>query len=258
LPLSPVLSALPFLARIPGRVGLDSFGRGFSLTTTVPTREMKHEAELYLDTARAVGIQPVKPALEFYPSSQAQERVETKMVAQSLPEPLVVIHPGGGANPGMTLLAKRWPAFRFAHLADRLIETYAASIIVVGGEADADLAKVIAGEMKHPSTNLVGQLSLDELGALCQRATLYIGNDTGATHLATAVGASVVAIFGPSSPVMYGAYGPKAMNVWKDAGCNPCFVLGRVNDACRQPRCIEAVQVDDVWAAVQRQMGDRR
>ncbi len=64
---SAFITSLPFLAGIPVRIGLDSEGRGFSLGVRVPVDRPKHEAELYLDTLRAVGVNPVDPRLEFFP-----------------------------------------------------------------------------------------------------------------------------------------------------------------------------------------------
>ncbi|MBI4301662.1 MAG: hypothetical protein HY664_03565, partial [Chloroflexi bacterium] len=67
---SPLLNLIPFWAGIPRRVGLDSQGRGFALTIKVPIRPQRHEAELYLDTVRALGIVPQKPRLEFLPTPE--------------------------------------------------------------------------------------------------------------------------------------------------------------------------------------------
>ena len=242
---SPLLSLLPFLAGVPQRVGLDSEGRGFSLTTRVPVT-LKHEAELYLDTARAIGLKVAEPALEFYPSEEDRKYIRKRISSR---QPTVVVHPGGGHNPGMTLSAKRWPPERFATLADRFIEEERAQTILVGGALDAGVAKAIKGAMRHGLLDLTGRLTWGQLGALLERCDLFIGPDTGAMHLAVAVGAPTVAIFGPSDPRMYGPYGGKSAVLWHDVGCNPCFARGRWNEACRHFKCIEAVTVEEVWQA---------
>ena len=258
---SPLISLLPYLGGIPQRVGLDSQGRGFSLTVGVPVVGIRHETELYLDTVRAVGVE-VKgpraeiPALEFYPSEEDRRHV-AEMLALSPAEglraapqvPLAVIHPAGGSNPGMTLSAKRWPPQRFAALADRLTEERGAQVCLVGGPYDRPIAAAIKDGMGYELHDLTGQLTFGQLGALLERCDLFIGHDTGAMHLAVAVGAPVVAIFGPSDPRMYGPYGKNSVTLWHDVGCNPCLLRGRWDAACRRFRCIEAVTVEEVWQA---------
>ena len=97
--------------------------------------------------------------------------------------------------------------------------------------------------------DLTGQLTFGQFGALLERCDLFIGHDTGAMHLAVAVGAPVVAIFGPSDPRMYGPYGENSVALWHDVGCNPCLLRGRWDTTCRRFRCIEAVTVEEVWQA---------
>ncbi len=249
---SPVLSLLPFLAGVPHRIGLDSQGRGFSLTVGVPVT-LKHEVRLYLNAVRAVGLEVTNPRLEFYPSEDDHHHVEG-LLADLIDESrdtLVVIHPGGGHNPGMTLSAKRWPSPRFAALADRFIEESGAQVILIGGAAESDIAQAVRGAMRHPVLDLTGQLTWRQTGALLARCDLFVGHDTGAMHLAVAAGAPVVAIFGPSTPEMYGPYSPQSATLWHRVGCNPCFVRGRWNEACRHFKCIEAVTVEEVWQAAQ-------
>ena len=252
---SPLLSFLPFLAGVPNRVGLDSAGRGFSLTVPVPVSP-KHEAELYLDTVRALGLKVERPRLEFYPSEEDRRRAEELLfVYPALPKcqaPVVVMHPGGGANPGMTISAKRWPPERFAALADRFLAE-GAHVFLVGGPDDVEIAAWIksamprSGTLRQAPADLTGRLSWGQLGALLECSDLFIGHDTGAMHLAVAAGVPVVALFGPSDPRLYGPYGGRSVALWHEVGCNPCFQKGRWNENCRLFKCIEAITVEEVW-----------
>jgi len=245
---SPLISLLPYLAGIPQRVGLDSQGRGFSLTVGVLVGGPRHEAELYLDTVRAVGVVVNEPRLEFYPPEEDRRHV-AEMLRVVPQAPLVVIHPAGGSNPGMVLSAKRWPPQRFAALTDRLIQERGTQVLLVGGPGDEPIATAIKEGMNQSPWDLTGQLTMGQLGALLERCNLFIGQDTGAMHLAVAVGAPVVAIFGPSDPQMYGPYSERSITLWHDVGCNPCLLHGRWNSACRHFRCIEAVTLEEVWEA---------
>ena len=262
---SPALGLLAFLAGIPHRIGLDSHGRGFAHTLRVPVdwEHPKHEADLYLDCVRALGLPVANPRLEFFPS--ADDRAFAADLLARLPDQdpasgarYVAIHPGGAANPGMTLLAKRWRPDRFAAVADRLVQTYGARIILVGAPSDAEAAGAVAQAMHSTPLLLVGKTTLGQLAALYQRCALMIGNDSGVMHLAVAVGTPVVAIFGPSDPRMYGPYGPHSIAIRKDAHCaGRCFAPGRGLAIHCDRQCIEAVSVDDVWAAAQALLGDQ-
>jgi len=249
------LALVPALAGVPQRVGLDSEGRGFFLTQRVPVAGVQHEADLYLACVGALGISTAGARLEFYPSAAARAHAGAWEPAGS--GPFVVVHPAGGQNPGMTLSAKRWPAERFAALIRRLVAERGARVAVVGGKEDIALAaQVCSLAATEPApANLAGRLSFDELGALLQRAQFFVGNDTGAMHLAVAVGTPTVAIFGPSDPRQYGPYGPAHRYVWKPAECAPCLQRGGWNAGCRDSRCIEGVTVDDVWAETVKVLG---
>jgi len=214
----------------------------------VPVVGLKHETELYLDTVRAVGIEVNEPRLEFYPTDEDRRRVAE--ILRAVPQaPLVVIHPAGGSNPGMSLSAKRWPPQRFAALADRLIEERGAQVCLVGGPDDGPIAATIKEGMRQEPRDLTGRLTFGQLGALLEQCDLFIGHDTGAMHLAVAVGTPVVAIFGPSDPRMYGPYSERSVALWHDVGCNPCLLQGRWDATCCRFRCIEAVTVEEVWQA---------
>jgi lipopolysaccharide heptosyltransferase II len=218
---SPRLTTFAWRAGIPQRIGLNSRGRGFAHSVQVPVRGIRHEAELYLDVLRAMDVPVENARLEFYPSQPDQEQV-AQLLNAAMPSrlyttnPLVVLHPGGGENPGMEMQLKRWPAERFALLANRLVREHNARLVLVGGAGDVTISRDIAGLIAYPVTNLTGELSWGQLGALLAWTDLYVGNDTGATHLAVAMGARVVAIFGPTDPRRYGPFAPpeQAIALW--------------------------------------------
>jgi ADP-heptose:LPS heptosyltransferase len=269
---SPAIALLPFMAGIARRAGLDSGGRGFAHTVRVSVdwHHPKHEAELYLDCVRALGITVSNPQLEFFPSAsdrafaagllELQDRglppgPRTPDPGPRTPDPeprFVAVHPGGAANPGMTLLSKRWSPEGFAAVADRLVDTYGARILLVGAPSDAEAAEAVRRAMRHAPVVLTGKTNLGQLAALYERCLLMLGNDSGVMHLAVATGIAVVAVFGPSDPRVYGPYGGRGVAVRKDAQCaGRCFAPGHAIATHCDRRCIEGVTVDDVWAAVQ-------
>ena len=210
---SPLLAMVPWLAGIPIRAGIHSRGRGFALTKRVKwePEQPRHEVELYLQTVRACGIDTGSPSLEVFPNdgerSRARQLLEDAGVGNA--HPLIVLHTGGGINPGTILTAKRWNPENFAALADRLIEELSAKILFIGGKTDREPTDIALAAMqrREQAVDLVGRTnSMGELAALYELADCFAGNDSGTMHLACATQIPVVAIFGPSDPRMYAPY----------------------------------------------------
>jgi len=252
---SPMLTLLPWLAGIPRRVGLDSQGRGFSLTDRVVVlsspQHLQHEADMYLDLARALHLSIDHPRMHFVPTSEEQATVVRAECRQ------VAIFPGGGSNPGMELTAKRWPLERYRELASRLIHDLNVQVLLIGGPGDATLTRALMDGLDVPPDNildLAGKLQFGQLAAQLQSCCLFVGNDSSPMHLAAAVGIPVIAIFGPTSPQEYGPYpadDPKHVAIWHHPTENPCFFLGKMRN-CNNCTCMQAVTVEEVWSVAHR------
>jgi lipopolysaccharide heptosyltransferase II len=255
---SPMLTLLPWLAGVPRRVGPDSLGRGFSLTDRVPISttpdQLQHQAEIYLDLARALHLDIDHPHMLFVPTEQEQQS------AIRSPKLQIVVFPGGGSNPGMELTAKRWPIENYRQLVERLVRELDAQVLLIGGKDDYALNQSLLDGLDARNIsadqvlNLAGRSSFGQTAAQIAASDLFIGNDSSPMHLAAAVGTPVIAIFGPTSPQEYGPYPPDAPNhiaLWKHPTGKPCFFLGRMQ-ACANCTCMQAVTLDDVWNAVQR------
>jgi heptosyltransferase II len=203
---SPATSLALRIAGIPIRLGIDSHSRGLGLTHRVTPGERQHETDLYLSTLRALGISDQTREPEYAVPDQVISRV-SELIPVNRDRKLVVIHPGGAVNPGVAMLEKRWPATNFGELARILAQEANTTIAIVGAESDRNAVETVREFARVPVIDLCGQLSLPELAALCKQASLYIGNDSGTTHLASAVSTPVVAIFGPTNPHRYAPLG---------------------------------------------------
>jgi lipopolysaccharide heptosyltransferase II len=251
---SPKVAVAPWLAGIPHRAGIDSSGRGFALTVRVPWDRPRHEIELMLDVVRALGVQPPTTRLTFACQEEHGRYANRLLQEWGLAghTPVVIVHPGGATNPGKVMPSKRWPATRFAELADRLVDELDARIVIVGHGADAPLARKMRLAMRHPAVDLVGQTSsFGQLAALLARSHLYVGNDSSPLHLASAVGTPVVGLFGPTDPAISGPYGTNGVGLVDEQACSQQreFVPGPLEE-CANCRCIDKVTVDRAFAAV--------
>lgn len=180
--------------------------------TKGPATNERLAARRFLALAAAAGVDPAiieSVEMEFEPSDVDRAKVARWLVEEFDwlgDAPLVVLHPGGGDNPSVVNLDKRWPAHRFARLANHLTRTHGARVVVAGTAEERAVAEQVAGMMSFPAANLTGRLGLGELGALCELADLYVGNHVGSTYIAAATGCPTLAIYGPTDPAVYGPY----------------------------------------------------
>ncbi|MDQ6694385.1 MAG: glycosyltransferase family 9 protein [Chloroflexota bacterium] len=260
---SPLLNSAPYLAGVPVRSGLDSDNRGVALTHPAlsPSKAVRHEVQLYLDVVRALGLPaPEKDAyLEFYPTEADKKEageVLSGAVEGESHAGYIAIHLGGGSNPGMRLPSKRWQPAGWARIADWLAETYEPTILLLGGPGDEDKAAASAfTEALFPATrayvtDLVGKLSWSGMGALLGRCDLFLGHDTGAMHLATAVRTPVVAVFGPSDPARFGPWDPSGRSRVV-AGSQSAGDAEALRNAARKGEAYHSlVTPEQAWVAV--------
>ena len=125
-------------------------------------------------------------------------------------------------HPGANWAHKRWAPDRFAALGDRLAAEQQARIVITGGPDDRALAESITARMRQSAVLLVGRTTLRQLGACLEQARLVVSNDTGVLHIAAALGRPVVALYGPTSPVLTGPLGhPQRTVVLHHPDCCP-------------------------------------
>ena len=147
--------------------------------------------------------------LALYPETELRARLTLPSVAMERgrrrlaaigPEPMI-LHPGSGSP------KKNWPLERFLALATALRDRAGLQPVFTLGEADAAIAERLATSHEQAVPVLSG-LSLVELAEVLATCRGYVGNDSGITHLAAALGVPVVALFGPTDPAVWGPRGP--------------------------------------------------
>lgn len=212
---SPLIGLAVWLAGIPTRAGLDSAGRGlfYNVRAAVDPAAPRHEADIYLDVARALGLD-VSACWANVPTTAAQIAALDVEDAASL----IVVHVGGGQNPGMIMAEKRPPLPLLAEVAGRAAKQTGCRIALLGGPGDQQRAEALREALtSHDPLMLINALDFASIAALGAVARLVIGPDTGLVHLMAAAGAPTVMIFGPSDPRRYAPFVPpgRAAAPWR-------------------------------------------
>jgi ADP-heptose:LPS heptosyltransferase len=204
-----------------------------------------HRVERGLRLLEGVGID-VENAEPVVPASDADREAVDAFLAECHLQAgqFAVIHAGTSEFGSY----KQWPADRWAAVASRLRDELGLCVVLTRGPSEAEGREAQGIAMQAAADALVAPLlSLTELAELSRRCRLFLSPDTGPMHLASAVGAPVVALFGPKDPSLYGPYFSRRAIVEKDLECRPCR-----KRSCDDPRCMLAIEPDDVMEAVAR------
>lgn len=186
---------------------------------------------------------PLFSRSSLYPSPAREERINLMLKDNNInkDDGLIVISAGARSH------TKRWPKEKFAELITRLMEKSPARIILVGDAQDALVNRYIAEHTPGAALDLSAKTTLLELTSLLKRASLFIGNDSATTHIASYLNIPVVAIFGISDDRKYGPWSDNCLVVKKEISCRPC-----VKAQCRfgTLECMSIVKVEDVLRQV--------
>ncbi len=245
---------VPFLAGIPERIGFDRDGRGLLLTQRIAPvlkGSGQHQARDYLTLLAPFGSADIPLNCHLEIDLKARQWAEKTLASlrRTVQGPLIGFSPGAAFGP-----AKMWFPERFAGLARRLCGERQAGVVLVGGASERALCEEIGASVHGPALNLAGQTSLPQLAGLLAQCDLFVSNDSGPMHLASAVGTRVVAIFGSTDPAATGPLGPHEI-VKKECECAPCWerVCPRGDTLCMQ-----RIEVSHVLQAVDRLLPRQR
>jgi ADP-heptose:LPS heptosyltransferase len=153
--------------------------------------------------------------------------------------------------PGSKQKIKVWPEDRFQEIGRRLIVEEGADIVIVGGPDEATVGeRLLRAWPSGRAANLAQKLSILESSEVLRRCIFYFGNDTGAMHLAAAVGTRCVGIFAAREPASsWHPYGENHAILRKSVPCQNCYLSECVEERLR---CLRDIAVEEAWAACQR------
>lgn len=255
-----------FSARVPFRIGYATDGRSPLLTHPLSVPEWRggrHEVFYYLNVVAELerllyGSSPVglddaagEPATALTVSARRLEEARELLRSRGvrLDRPVVALCPGSTNS-----RAKRWPAERFAALADLLAEGAGAQVLLVGSREELEVSEEVRRLSRRPPFVLTGETDLATTAALLAVSDLLVTNDTGPAHLAAALARPVVVIFGPTDPTTTRPFSPLAELVREPPDCAPCML----RDCPIDHRCMTAISPEAVYARAARLLARER
>jgi len=203
-----------------------------------------HELQTnYRIVAPLLGNIPFLPA-RLFPGDKALE--ETKLwLHHTVRLPFVVLHTGARK------VLRRWPAARFAALAEWLFNEYKLVAVLPGSAEEREELQRLAALINTPVYILPQKFSLNHLAALCAEATLFVGNESGPLHIACAMNTPVVGIYGPGVRDVFYPWSSRHAVVHHVLECNPC---DQIHCVYPESPCIRRASLEEVLDAVNRVM----
>lgn len=242
---------LVWLARVPLRAGLRTDRRSLLLTHPVPFTEEDwhlHHARQFAKVLSPFGVQLAGEGLEFPVSVQDRSEAARVLSGAGLAgSRFAAFHISASKPP------RAWHAARFGKVAQAL-RAHAGVVPVLLGVPEDSLVHVAFREQCPGAVDLAGKTTLRGMAAVLERAALFVGNDSGPMHVAAAVGARIVAVFGPGAPHKTAPYLPeeRCRVVYSALPCSPCRQA--FWQECRpsgdgKPPCLEGVHPEAVLSA---------
>jgi ADP-heptose:LPS heptosyltransferase len=237
--------ALMTIGGAPRRVGFAMAGGGPLLTDVVEHRPDRHTA----DNAAAL-VAAAFPGAAPPPPFRLDVPDDARRAAAALVAPhgrYLVVHASGGRA------IKQWDVDRFAEATTRIARDLGTAVVLSGAPGDAAITAQVRGALPPDLAvvDVTGKPDLLVLAGVLERARLVLTGDTGPMHLAAAVRAPVVAVFGPSMPWRYGPRDTAHRVVRVDLWCAPCNQIRKPPARCvgHTPDCLAGVSVDAVVEA---------
>jgi len=237
------------IAGAPTRIGQQKHRGSWLYTVRIPPsdqiwhRSALHTVEHQLTLLRWLGLAvPSEPRGRLYIHPMAKKIIRERLASIAVSDYIVV-------QPTATLKTKQWSPIKFAELGDRLKAKYGVPVIYTAGPHEiADLKKIQAAAAE--THTYWADLKLQELFALIDGSLIFVGNDSGPTHAAAALGKPLVVIWGSSDFHAWHPWGCEYQVVSSQLPCMPC--PGYKCKVFHLPKCILDISVSQVFEACER------
>ena len=199
-----------------------------------------HKREQHLLLLRNIGID-ISDAGFFVPISIYDCRAVDELLKGSGDKDIVLLNPGSKSH------LKRWDAKKYALLSDRLVAELGCQVMVAGNEDDEEVVDELMSSTKQAVKNICCEAGIGELMEIMRRVSLVVTNDSAPLHMASAVNAPTIAIFGPSDERKYGPLSDKSRVITPEAVCRPCGTA--LCSKGPDEGCISRITVEEVFEA---------
>jgi heptosyltransferase II len=240
-------AAVVRLAGVKRIIGYARDGRSFLLTEAIRAPKSGeiavHERFYYLELLRRAGLIekiPDTPEIRLDGIGELRAKGEKRFKTFGVTLPVIGVSPGAAYGS-----AKRWLPERFAESAARLAAEMGASVAVFGSAAEKALCEEVARAAN--GRNFAGATTLREFIEMTAACRVFLTNDSGAMHIASALGVPSVTVFGPTDETATGPLGPAARLVREPVDCAPCLL----RECPIDHRCMTRVTADQVVEAAE-------
>ena len=259
-------AVLSYLSGARVRVGYHSFFgeaayRGDLMTHRLSFNAHLHASQVFQVLVDALDVPPDKlPTLPMPPPPVQEQPPMLEPSASDIAEVRAIIErETGRPDPPLVLLnancsdllpLRRWPIERYVELARRTIAQYPEAVVAFTGapEEAPPAERLVAGINDPRCVCLAGKTTLQQLLVLYHLSRVLVTNDSGPAHFATLTPIRIITMFGPETPVAFGARTPRNEILWAGIACSPC--VNAYNDrqsACRDNVCMQGITVDQVF-----------
>lgn len=231
-----------------------------------------HTSQAFLALVEALGHSPCElPMLKqrlpaptglprFEPTEDERQAVRRKLMERGWPGDntarIIILN----ANASDLLPLRRWPTERFIELARRCLSANERHwVVLTGSPSEQSAIETLARQIGHERViSMAGATTLREVVALYGLADVLVTNDSGPAHFAALTPVRIISLFGPETPELYRPLSEVNRSITAGLACSPCInVFNSRLSACRDNRCMKAISVDEVFAAVSDAMRER-
>jgi heptosyltransferase-2 len=234
---------------VKNRIGFQSPLRNYLVNKAVPfpkERTTQHLVKTYKELLAPLGIASSDTNPKLYVSDEDRGKASSLLHKYGLDKKSILV----GINPGAAYgSAKCWLPKRFSEVTNKLLENPRIFVVYFGDQAGKSLVDTICANTSKRVINLAGSTSIPELMALIQKCDIFLTNDSGPMHMASALGTPLLALFGSTNEIATGPY-RNAKIIHKHVECSPCYKRTCPIDF----RCMTKIGVNEVYKELTRML----
>ena len=215
-------------------------------------RDRKHASEHFCDLVRSIAADAVFPRPRVYLSSEERRFARIFLQEHGVNwrnDGIVAVHVGS-SDP-----RKRWFPDRYREVIQAIVAG-GVQVLLLSGPGDDDVVRLVYEGAPREKIFLLRGLPIRKVAAIIELSMLFLGNDSGLMHLASAVGIPIISLFGPSDPVTWGPIGSRNVVVVGD--CPEVDLHAAVCRACIPQKCLDAIKTEDMIRLVKERLKDLR